>query len=177
MRLPPGLHALLPPLSSLPLPPPPPPALLRRLHPLLKMPIRLAPFPLQRRLLERLLRETFQAHAAQGRMRFLYGRWVRFQVTDLNTGWNFSYGELGPIVADSPLRPDVTIRGDMSAFVALGHQEEDPDTLFFQRRLVIEGDTELGLQVKNLMFATDMPPLAKELARAATAYFRQLEKA
>lgn len=177
MRLPPGLHALLPPLSSLPLPPPPPPALLRRLHLLLKVPVRLAPFPLQRRLLERLLRDTFQPHAAQGRMRFLHGRWVRFQVTDLNTGWNFSYSALGPIVADSLLQPDVTIRGDMSAFVALAQQEEDPDTLFFQRRLVIEGDTELGLQVKNLMFASELPPLARELARAATAYFRQLEKA
>ena len=57
-------------------------------------------------------------------MRFLHGRWVRFQVTDLNTGWNFSYSALGPIVADSLLQPDVTIRGDMSAFVALAQQEE-----------------------------------------------------
>ncbi len=177
MRLPPRLHALLPPLASLPLPPPPPPALLRRLHPLLKVPVRLAPFPLQRRLLERLLRDTFQVHAAAGRMCFLHGRWVRFQVSDLGHGWNFSYTALGPIVADSPLQPDVIIRGDMSAFVALAQQEEDPDTLFFQRRLVIEGDTELGLQVKNLMFASDLPTLARELARAATAYFRKLEKA
>lgn len=178
MPLPPGLKALLPPLprlSSLPLPPPPPAALLRRLHPLLKVPVRMMPFPLQRRLLEHLLRETFQAHAAQGRMQFLYGRWLRFAVTDLNSNWNVSYGELGPIVADSPLRPDVTIRGDLAAFVALAHQEEDPDTLFFQRRLVIEGDTELGLQVKNLMFASDLPPLAREMARVATAYFRQMD--
>ncbi|MBP7179016.1 MAG: SCP2 sterol-binding domain-containing protein [Moraxellaceae bacterium] len=177
MPLPPGLRALLPSFSSLPLPPPPPPGLLRRLHPLLKVPVRMMPFPLQRRLLERLLRETFQEHSQQGRMQFLYGRWVRFQVTDLGSGWNFSYGALGPIVADSPLQPDVTIRGDMSAFVSLAQQEEDPDTLFFQRRLVIEGDTELGLQVKNLMFAAELPPLARELARGATAYFRQLEKA
>ncbi len=177
MPLPPGLQALLPPLpslASLPLPPPPPPALLRRLHPLLLMPVRLMPFPLQRRLLERLLRETFQAHAAQGHMRFLYGRWVRFTVTDLRSHWNVSYGDLGPIVADSLLRPDVTIRGDLAAFVALAHQEEDPDTLFFQRRLVIEGDTELGLQVKNLMFASELPHMAREIARVAAAYFRQL---
>ncbi len=178
MPLPPGLQALLPPLpslSSLPLPPPPPPALLRRLHPLLKVPMRLLPFPLQRRLLERLLRETFQAHVQHGRMQFLYGRWVRFTVTDLQNSWNVSYGDLGPIVSDSALRPDVTIRGDLAAFVALAHQEEDPDTLFFQRRLVIEGDTELGLQVKNLMFASDLPPLAREMARIAAVYFRHME--
>jgi predicted lipid carrier protein YhbT len=73
----------------------------------------------------------------------------------------------------------------MSPFVATcqrlsrsAHQEEDPDTLFFQRRLVIEGDTELGLQVKNLMFATQTCrrwPVNWRVA--ATAYFRQLEKA
>lgn len=35
-------------------------------------------------------------------------------------------------------------------------RKEDPDTLFFQRRLRIEGDTELGLYVKNLMDAIDL---------------------
>ncbi|SNB73692.1 SCP-2 sterol transfer family protein [Kingella negevensis] len=30
-------------------------------------------------------------------------------------------------------------------------REEDPDTLFFNRKLQIEGDTELGLITKNLL--------------------------
>jgi len=34
-------------------------------------------------------------------------------------------------------------------------REEDPDTLFFNRKLVIEGDTELGLIVKNLLDSID----------------------
>ena len=34
-------------------------------------------------------------------------------------------------------------------------REEDPDTLFFSRRLRIEGDTELGLIVKNLLDSVD----------------------
>jgi predicted lipid carrier protein YhbT len=34
-------------------------------------------------------------------------------------------------------------------------RQEDPDTLFFQRRLTIEGDTELGLEVKNILDALD----------------------
>lgn len=32
---------------------------------------------------------------------------------------------------------------------------KDPDMLFFQRRLVVEGDTELGLAVKNLLGAIE----------------------
>ena len=35
--------------------------------------------------------------------------------------------------------------------------------LFFQRRLVIEGDTELGLYVKNLMDAIELEQMPKPL--------------
>jgi len=48
--------------------------------------------------------------------------------------------------------------------VLIAARKQDPDTLFFQRRLRIEGDTELGLYVKNLMDAIDldsMPVLLK----------------
>jgi O2-independent ubiquinone biosynthesis accessory factor UbiT len=38
-------------------------------------------------------------------------------------------------------------------------RKEDPDTLFFQRRLKIEGDTELGLEVKNLIDGIDIEQL------------------
>ena len=45
-------------------------------------------------------------------------------------------------------------------------REEDPDTLFFNRKLVIEGDTELGLVVKNLLDSVDWSstPLARFMA-------------
>jgi hypothetical protein len=33
--------------------------------------------------------------------------------------------------------------------------QEDPDTLFFSRRLAMEGDTELGLLIKNTLDAID----------------------
>jgi predicted lipid carrier protein YhbT len=37
----------------------------------------------------------------------------------------------------------------------LATRREDPDTLFFSRRLCIEGDTETGVHVKNLLDALD----------------------
>lgn len=51
--------------------------------------------------------------------------------------------------------PDVTIRASLSDYLQLLAREQDPDTLFFQRRLVIEGDTELGLAIKNLLDSID----------------------
>jgi predicted lipid carrier protein YhbT len=47
-------------------------------------------------------------------------------------------------------------------------RKEDPDTLFFQRRLSIEGDTELGLEVKNLMDSVDLDALPKPMLSALT---------
>ena len=67
--------------------------------------------------------------------------------------------------------PDLTVSATARDFLLLLSRREDPDTLFFSRRLVSEGDTELGLTVKNLLDALDpeavlhqLPPL---LARAA----------
>ncbi|MFC4159038.1 ubiquinone anaerobic biosynthesis accessory factor UbiT [Chitinimonas lacunae] len=42
-------------------------------------------------------------------------------------------------------------------FFGLLRGEVDADTLFFQRRLRISGDTELGLLVKNWLDATERP--------------------
>ncbi|WP_312928272.1 ubiquinone anaerobic biosynthesis accessory factor UbiT, partial [Stutzerimonas nitrititolerans] len=49
----------------------------------------------------------------------------------------------------------ITIRGNWREFLLLASRQEDPDTLFFRRRLVIEGDTELGLAIKNLIDSLD----------------------
>ena len=42
-----------------------------------------------------------------------------------------------------------------SAELVLVAAKEDPDTLFFQRKLSIQGDTELGLVVKNLLLSIE----------------------
>ena len=42
------------------------------------------------------------------------------------------------------------------------------DTLFFRRRLVIEGDTELGLAVKNLLEPRPGAPAALVVERRGT---------
>jgi len=47
--------------------------------------------------------------------------------------------------------PDATIRAGLEDYLALALRREDPDTLFFSRKLVIEGDTELALSIKNAL--------------------------
>jgi predicted lipid carrier protein YhbT len=45
--------------------------------------------------------------------------------------------------------------------------ETDADTLFFQRRLRISGDTELGLIVKNWLDAAPRPAWLQRMSGAA----------
>ncbi|MDR0735774.1 MAG: SCP2 sterol-binding domain-containing protein [Zoogloeaceae bacterium] len=59
---------------------------------------------------------------------------------------------------DADASVDVTFRGELHAYLRLLTRQDDPDTLFFKRQLSIEGDTELGLSIKNLLDAMDWPP-------------------
>ncbi|GHU11271.1 hypothetical protein FACS1894185_4210 [Betaproteobacteria bacterium] len=64
---------------------------------------------------------------------------------------------------------DVSFVGELHAYLKLLTRQEDPDTLFFNRQLTIEGDTELGLAIKNLLDAIDWPPPILERLHACFA--------
>lgn len=51
-------------------------------------------------------------------------------------------------------------------YASLAAREADPDTLFFNRRLVVEGDTEIALLVKNTLDTIDIPRTRGLLRRA-----------
>ena len=68
---------------------------------------------------------------------------------------------------------DLTLAANAQDFLSLALRREDPDTLFFSRRLVMEGDTELGLLVKNTLDALDPAALRIRLP-APAALFRLL---
>ena len=59
----------------------------------------------------------------------------------------------------TPNAPDLTISASAHDFVLLAQRQQDPDTLFFSRRLSMQGDTELGLVVKNALDALELPVL------------------
>ena len=52
---------------------------------------------------------------------------------------------------------DLQISASLSDFASLARGSMDADTLFFQRRLKIAGDTDLGLIVKNWLDAPERP--------------------
>ena len=86
-----------------------------------------------------------------------------FLIDVLDTGgraaFTFRNGLFRPLFS-VPETPDLAFRANLSAFLQLAARQEDPDTLFFNRTLSIEGDTELGLIVKNMLDAMEWPKFA-----------------
>ena len=119
---------------------------------LMSVPVKLAPFALKRQVLEQVLSWQFRQALAEGELEFLEGRWLSIHVRDIGLLWYTSVVD-GRLVVSQQADADVSFSADAS----------DPDTLFFQRRLVIEGDTELGLYVKNLMDAIELEQMPKAL--------------
>ena len=120
------------------------------------------PAALQRWPLQQALRHLLDGAWREGCFDSLQGRWLRLWVRDLNIGWCLTATPSGLLLrAEAPV--EVTISGNWREFLLLASRQEDPDTLFFRRRLQIEGDTELGLQVKNLLDSLDPDQLPAPL--------------
>lgn len=95
----------------------------------------------------------------------LLGKIVALETSDLGTRVRVIYGERGFRGYTGPNPPDVTVRASFFDYVALALRREDPDTLFFTRRLLITGDTDLGLVVKNALDAVDWSRLPLPFGR------------
>lgn len=81
----------------------------------------------------------------------LRGKLVRLEIRELGFGPSLTLTSFGLVPAVGA--PDVVFRASLEDYVALALRREDPDSLFFTRRLVIEGDTALGLILKNALDA------------------------
>nr|CAC9116534.1 Putative lipid carrier protein [Escherichia coli] len=115
---------------------------------LLSVPVKLTPFVLKRRVLEQVLSWQFRQALDDGELEFLEGRWLSIHVRDIDLQW-FTSVVNGKLVVSQNAQADVSFSADASDLLMIAARKQDPDTLFFQRRLVIEGDTELGLYEKK----------------------------
>ncbi len=125
------------------------------------------PFLLHRLLIEQGMATLFAQPVADGSFDCLQGRWLRLEVSDLGLAWNVTRGRRG-LQLNERASADLVIRGNWREFFLLASRHEDPDTLFFRRRLTIEGDAELGLEVKNLIDSLDpddLPPHVWQVLR------------
>jgi predicted lipid carrier protein YhbT len=150
-----------------------------RLPSALALPLRLVPAVVHSTALAAVLDRVLARPLADGELEFLFGRTVAIDIEDAQVVYRLFLGVGGFYAGSMEREVDVTMRGALYDFLVLAAGEEDPDTLFFQRRLRIEGDTAVGLQVKNLLDSLDfgiheLPESARGWIEGALATYRKL---
>ncbi|MFZ5485031.1 MAG: ubiquinone anaerobic biosynthesis accessory factor UbiT [Pseudomonadota bacterium] len=103
----------------------------------------------------------------------LEGKRFCVEVSDLGVRSHFSVHRRGlkPQFGD---HADVTFAASARDFLHLALRLEDPDTLFFNRRLRIEGNTDLGLTVKNMLDAVELDQVLADLPVPVALLLRSL---
>ncbi len=99
--------------------------------------------------LNRGLWPRFPAELRQG----LAGRVIALEVSDLGWRLRLSADARGFAAAGDRKAVDLRIAARASGWWRLARGLDDPDRLFFDRVLMMEGDTELGLLLKNSLDA------------------------
>jgi predicted lipid carrier protein YhbT len=119
------------------------------------VPLRVMPAAVQAAMLTLAVNHLLSGQSLRSRLRELDGKSVSVRVVDVPWLMHFHIqGEQVRAVNHTPVT-DVTVSGELQSFLQLLGGREDPDTLFFHRKLSVEGDTETGVHVKNLLDALE----------------------
>ena len=83
----------------------------------------------------------------------LSDRTVQVDITDLGLSLKMQLQTRGFVLAPNGSKVELRIAAASQTFWRLMRGTDDADRLFFERALVMEGDTELGLVLKNTIDA------------------------
>jgi len=125
-----------------------------RLPRLLSLPLGWLPGRLNSTVAAEILNRVFATERRAGELDFLLERVVRIQVEDATAGFAVRLGEAGFSAAEQA-EPDLAVTGSLYDFLLLVTGREDPDSLFFQRHLRLDGNTALGVHLKNFLASVD----------------------
>lgn len=109
--------------------------------------------------LEFWLDRIFKPTLCKGELSFLQHRTVCIDITDIALRFTVTLQKNRLCAVVNPLHGDVTFKAASGDLLLLITGKRDPDTLFFRRRLMITGDTELGLALKNFLDTLDAASL------------------
>jgi len=118
--------------------------------------LRFVPDKIHTHLISRMGGHLMKGQEITSRLDHMEGKRLQLTIKDTGNCWKFIIRN-NRLVDDAKLNTvaDVHISGDLKTFLLLATGNEDPDSLFFSRHLSIEGNTEDGLYIKNLIDAMD----------------------
>ncbi len=121
----------------------------------LKLALRGIPDTIHSRLLSHSFNHLMKGQCFSSRLEQLQGKRLWLTITDTGNTWCFRIHD-GRFLPDRlQSNPEIHISGKLNHFLLLATRNEDPDTLFFARQLSMEGNTEDGLYLKNMIDAME----------------------
>ena len=122
----------------------------------LTLPLKFLPSFVHNKVLVMALNKMFVREIKDGELDFLQGKIIHITIEDAGIDYRFTLDGNKLIAADKNNPADVILQGTVYNYLLLASRQEDTDALFFSRRLRMQGDTELGLYVKNFLDGMDM---------------------
>jgi Putative lipid carrier protein len=131
----------------------------------LALPAKFFPQSIQHYLIEQVLNQFFAEALKENELDFLSDHIIAVTIKDAYICFALKLKQNQLRVTTIPDQVDLTLSTDVYTLLELISQKEDADGLFFSRRLDSQGDTELGLYVKNFLATLD-PDESRSLAVA-----------
>ena len=122
----------------------------------LSLPLKILPSFVHNKVLVTALNRMFTKELKEGELDFLQEKIIHISIEDAGIEYCFTLDKKKLTAADKNDSPDLILQGTVYNYLLLASRQEDTDTLFFSRRLHMQGDTELGLYVKNFLDGMDM---------------------
>lgn len=147
---------------------------------LLSVAHRIMPTKLENHFVLYQVKRLSQPFLDDGEIDLLDDKLVLVEIAELSAHWYFTKIGNRLVMLDEAEalsiapQPDVIFAGSINALVLMASQKVDPDTLFFNRKLSITGDTELGLEIKNLFDQFDLELLDKPFRKLLDIWSNEL---
>lgn len=142
----------------------------------LAAPLALIPGVVHSTLLTATLNRAFRDLIDTGELDFLADRVLCIRVQDARIEYRLRLSARHFVPCSSASAPDLVIAGTVYDLTMLATRREDSDTLFFNRRLILEGDTALGLQLKNLLDGMEIPTTLQPLLQGLNKFLDFYER-
>lgn len=133
----------------------------------LAWPVKWMPQVIQHHVIEHALNRFFKQALQDDELAFLDNRVIHVHIKDAYIRFSLQLKQQSLRVLPLQNSADLSLSTDVYTLLQLISQQEDADGLFFSRRLDSQGDTELGLYVKNFLAALD-PDESKPLSLGMT---------
>lgn len=142
---------------------------------LCKYHLKIMPKKAKLQLINMLMNRLFKQSIHDKELNFLQDKYFQINVVDLDYILTITFKDQKLVIVDNEIKSDVILKSTFNPLILLILRKEDPDTLFFNRILAIEGNTALVLEIKNWLDSLDFDLIPKTIKTVLFKYSEVVE--